>query len=56
MPEEWNLPVPRESVAENLGGAYWSVDECRWENVEPTLPDDLVDLLAPPIVVGAAPR
>ncbi|MCW6008442.1 hypothetical protein K1W54_28445 [Micromonospora sp. CPCC 205371] len=33
---------------------YWSVDECRWESVEPTLPDDLVDLLAPPIVVGAA--
>jgi hypothetical protein len=33
---------------------YWSVDYCRWESVEPTLPDDLVDLLAPPIVVGAA--
>jgi hypothetical protein len=33
---------------------YWSVDDCRWESVEPTLPDDLVDLLAPPIVVGAA--
>jgi hypothetical protein len=52
----WNLPVPRESVAENIGGAYWTVDECGWESVEPTLPDDLVDLLAPPIVVGAAPR
>jgi hypothetical protein len=42
-------------VAESLGGAYWSVNECRWETVAPALPDDLVDLLAPPIEVGAAP-
>jgi hypothetical protein len=47
--------VPRHAVAENLGGAYWSVSECRWESVAPALPDDLVDLLAPPIEVGAAP-
>jgi hypothetical protein len=46
--------VPRESVAENLGGAYWSVDDSRWTTVQPELPDDLADLLAPPIIVGAA--
>jgi len=45
-----------EVVAASLGGAYWSVDELGWETVQPTLPDDLIDLLAPPIVVGAAPR
>jgi hypothetical protein len=53
--DPWDLPVPREAVSESLGGAYWSVDECRWDTVAPALPDDLVDLLAPPIVVGAAP-
>jgi hypothetical protein len=52
--DPWDLPVPREAVAESLGGAYWSVDECRWETVAPALPDDLVDLLAPPIVVGCS--
>jgi hypothetical protein len=59
MPEQhtdpWDTAVPRDAVAANLGGAYWSVHECRWENVGAALPDDLVDLLAPPIVVGAAP-
>jgi hypothetical protein len=35
---------------------YWSVEEFPWDSVEPTLPDDLADLLAPPIVVAAATR
>jgi hypothetical protein len=42
--------IPREAVDENVGETYWSVvslDE---------LPDDLADLVAPPVVVGAAPR
>ncbi|MEV4630061.1 hypothetical protein AB0J90_27740 [Micromonospora sp. NPDC049523] len=43
------VPTP-EVVARNLGGAYWSVDR-RW----PALPEHLADLVAPPIVVGAAP-
>ncbi|MEH0936007.1 hypothetical protein [Micromonospora psammae] len=34
--------------------AYWSVDDGHWPLVSPTLPDDMVDLLAPPIVVGVA--
>ena len=53
--DSWAQRVPRDAVAENLGGAYWSVTECRWENVGAALPDDLVDLVAPPIEVGAAP-
>ena len=46
--------TPHE-VAESIGGAYWSVDEGRWETLAPALPDHVVDLLAPPILVGAAP-
>ena len=44
-----------DEVADSIGGAYWSVDEGRWETLAPALPDDCADLLAPPIVVGAAP-
>jgi hypothetical protein len=44
-----------DEVAESIGRAYWSVDEGRWETLAPALPDHCVDLLAPPIVVGAAP-
>ncbi|MEV4619685.1 hypothetical protein AB0J74_13365 [Asanoa sp. NPDC049573] len=38
------------------GAAYWSVDEGRWETLAPALPDYCADLLATPILVGAAPR
>jgi hypothetical protein len=37
------------------GAAYWSVDEGRWETLAPALPDYCADLLATPILVGAAP-
>ncbi|GIF51108.1 hypothetical protein DFJ67_0295 [Asanoa ferruginea] len=40
---------------EIAGAAYWSVDEGRWETLVPALPDYCADLLAPPILVGAAP-
>ena len=52
MSESTELP---EAVAESIGAAYWTVDEGHWETLVPALPDDCVDLLAPPIVVGAAP-
>lgn len=44
----------RKGAAENAGTTYWSVADCRWPVVRPTLPWDMVDLLAPPIVVGVA--
>ncbi|MFB9239533.1 hypothetical protein ACFFWC_29035 [Plantactinospora siamensis] len=44
-----------DEVDRNLGGEYWSVDDCAWTMLNPTLPENLVDLLAPPIVVGAVP-
>lgn len=45
---------PGDAVARNMGGTYWSVDDCRWDSIRPTLPDDLTNLLAPPIVVGVS--
>jgi hypothetical protein len=48
-------PQPPETVAENLGGAYWSVQECGWATVRPGLPEEWGELLAPPVVVGTAP-
>jgi len=44
-----------DQIAESIGAAYWSVDEGRWETLAPALPDHCADLLAPPILVGAAP-
>ncbi|MEK8109611.1 hypothetical protein NKG94_44275 [Micromonospora sp. M12] len=41
-------------MIETPGAAYWSVDDSRWPTLRPDLPAHLVDLLAPPIVVGVA--
>ncbi|MGI5523384.1 hypothetical protein ACQEUX_20995 [Micromonospora sp. CA-259024] len=46
--------LTRQGVIETPGAAYWSVDDSRWPAVRPDLPAHLVDLLAPPIVVGVA--
>ncbi|MCZ7378886.1 hypothetical protein [Micromonospora sp. WMMC250] len=46
--------LTRPGVIDNSGAAYWSVDDSRWPAVRPDLPAHLVDLLAPPIVVGVA--
>ncbi|MGW0430957.1 hypothetical protein ACWDV4_00180 [Micromonospora sp. NPDC003197] len=49
-------PESRDQVREeNVGGGYWSVDAGRWANVRPGFPEELADLLAPPIVVGVVP-
>ncbi|ASW56312.1 hypothetical protein [Plantactinospora sp. KBS50] len=48
-------PEPGDEVTCNLGAEYWSVDDCAWSGLHPGLPDSLVELLAPPIVVGAVP-
>jgi hypothetical protein len=36
------------------GASRWSVHEFRWESIEPSLPHDLSELLAPPVVVAAS--
>ncbi|MFF5055878.1 hypothetical protein ACFY1S_22120 [Micromonospora sp. NPDC000663] len=46
--------LTQQGVIETPGAAYWSVDDSRWPAVRPDLPADVVDLLAPPIVVGVA--
>ena len=49
-------PVSRDDTGEeNLGGGYWSVDRGQWSTVRPGFPEELADLLAPPIVVGVVP-
>ncbi|MGW4497777.1 hypothetical protein ACWENR_04050, partial [Micromonospora sp. NPDC004336] len=47
-------PLTGEEVTEGPQAAYWSVDDSRWPAVRPDLPAHMVDLLAPPIVVGVA--
>ena len=44
-------PSTREEVTESPDPTYWSVGGFRWR---PDLPEHMVDLLAPPIVVGVA--
>ncbi|MFF0471293.1 hypothetical protein ACFYPX_28125 [Micromonospora zamorensis] len=46
--------LTRQGVIDTPGAAYWSVDDSRWPAVRPDLPAHVVDLLAPPIVVGVA--
>ncbi|MFF3869830.1 hypothetical protein [Micromonospora sp. NPDC001898] len=45
---------PEAATTGEAGAAYWSVDDAGWPAVRPNLPAELVDLLAPPIVVGVA--
>ncbi|MER5703560.1 hypothetical protein ABT023_16680 [Micromonospora sp. NPDC002296] len=43
-----------QAVTGESGAAYWSVADAGWPAVRPALPAEMVDLLAPPIVVGVA--
>jgi hypothetical protein len=40
-------------VAASQGAARWSVAECGWKKLLPDLPDDVIALLADPVVVSA---
>jgi hypothetical protein len=51
MPEP--VAVPPDAVAECAGGSYWTVSGGAWADGD-GLPEELAELLAPPIVVGAA--
>jgi hypothetical protein len=42
------------TAIEDSGATYWSVAEDDWPAVRPTLPAEMIELLAPPIVVGVA--
>lgn len=43
-----------QTATEDSGATYWSVADSDWPAVRPSLPAEMVDLLAPPIVVGVA--
>jgi hypothetical protein len=55
-----NMPDPTDrvavtaaEVAENRSTSCWSVQERAWKQVLPDLPDDVIALLATPVVVTA---
>lgn len=50
-----DLPVLRDAIAASLGGAYWTVDGGGWSDPRPSFSEGIADLLAPSVVVGAAP-
>ncbi len=41
-------------VAENLGGARFTVTRPDWRSLRPDLPDEVIAMLAPAVVVSAA--
>ena len=50
-----DLPAPHEAdVRASQGGARWSVAEQGWKKLLPELPDDVIALLAAPVVVSAS--
>jgi hypothetical protein len=55
MSEDPEPELTPEEIADSTGNRYWSVDDCPWSAVCPNLPDDLIELLAPPVLVGATP-
>ncbi|MFI0796904.1 hypothetical protein ACH4OY_30095 [Micromonospora rubida] len=46
--------APSQAATGDPGATYWSVADAGWPAVRPSLPAEMVDLLAPPIVVGVA--
>lgn len=52
MTDQWTITAPRDVVAQSVGRLAWSVTGSRWGEV---LPEEVAALVAPPIVVRAAP-
>jgi hypothetical protein len=48
------MPVSSADVADSCSAACWSVEERAWKQDLPDLPDDIIALLAPPVVVTAS--
>jgi hypothetical protein len=51
--------VPLDDIERSRGMSSWSVAECGWKQLLPDLPDDVIAMLATPVVVTAetlAPR
>ncbi len=56
LPEDEPASVTSADVADSCSAACWSVEERAWKQDLPDLPDDVIALLAPPVVVTAAAR
>jgi len=54
MGKHRRMPEAPQTATEDSGATYWSVADGDWPAVRPSLPAEMVDLLAPPIVVGVA--
>ena len=48
-----DLFVPLADVEVSRSASSWSVAECGWKQILPDLPDDVIALLATPVVVTA---
>ena len=42
-----------DDVVASAPAARWAVEECGWKDLVPALSDDVIALLAPPVVVCA---
>ena len=47
------IVVDADDVARSRSASEWSVAECGWKQLLPDLPDDVIALLATPVVVSA---
>jgi hypothetical protein len=54
MINQESSPTPAD-VAEHRSNACWTVEERAWKQVLPDLPDDVIALLAAPVVVMTEP-
>jgi hypothetical protein len=56
----WAIDVAADDVADSRSAACWSVEGHGWKQILPDLPDEMIALLATPVVVSAeafnAPR
>ncbi len=53
MTDAWLLQPHAEDVVDSAPAARWAVEEHTWSDLGPALPDDVIALVAPPVVVCA---
>ena len=49
----WQLEAAADDVEDSRSAACWTVEERGWKQVLPDLPDEVIALLATPVVVSA---
>ena len=51
--QPWELQADVEDVADSASPARWTVEERAWKDLVPALPDEVIALVAPSVVVSA---